>query len=363
MGRGNLLTPAAFVDQVLAPWRTPPVPPRGLVRPDAAYLPSSQRISPTIARRFRGLAWDLIVRSTADAGVRRQAMTAVETLLARVDGELVPGRPMREVADAEVVEIYCAIVRAVTGVRDPYAAVKRAYTAQALAHLPEIAAIVESAAEPAQRWQVAVSLGILGNAMDFADPLKRAQLETDGFDMRAELRRATALRYARGLDARAAFLAALRRAPRGDVLFLADNAGEIVFDLPLIRLWLAAGHPVTLVGKSVPCYNDVTADDLCALLQDRRVREYLGRRPPRVMAGGTRTIGLDLRRATPPLVLAWRRAAIVYAKGQGMVQTLRYAALTRDVFHAVQVKDPAYFHEGVRLRPGAACFLHTVPKS
>ncbi len=356
----SVLTPAAFVDQILAPWRTPPVPPPGLVRPGAAYLPSSQRMSPAIARRFRGLAWDLIVRSTGNADVRRRAMAAVEALLARVDGEAVPGRRMRDLADAEVVEMYCAVVRAVTGVRDPYAAVKRAYTAQALAHLPEIAAVVESVAAPAARWRVAISLGILGNAMDFADPLKRAELETDGFDMAAELRRALILRYARGLDARAEFLTALRRPPRGEVLFLADNAGEIVFDLPLIRLWLAEGRAVTFVGKSVPCYNDVTADDLRALLRDRRVRRYLGR-TPRVLAGGTRTIGLDLRRATPPLVRAWRHAALVYAKGQGMVQTLRYAPLTRDVFHAVQVKDPAYFYEGVRLHPGAACFLHTCP--
>ncbi|MBI4226848.1 MAG: DUF89 family protein [Candidatus Omnitrophica bacterium] len=363
----RVLTPAAFVDQVLVPWRTPPVPPPGLVRPGADYLPSSQLMSPAIARRFRGLAWDLIVRSTSQAGVRRRALAAVEALLARVDGEAAPGRRMREMADAEIVEMYCALVRAITGVADPYAAVKRAYTAQALAQLPAIAAVVESVATPAGRWRAAMSLGILGNAMDFADPLKRAELETGGFDMASELRRARTLRYARGLDARDAFLAALRRAPRGEVLFLADNAGEIVFDLPLIRLWLAAGRPVTLVGKSVPCYNDVTADDLRALLRDRRVWRYLSGTGDKlipgtglaVLAGGTRTIGLDLRRATPPLVRAWRRAAIVYAKGQGMVQTLRYAALTRDVFHAVQVKDPAYFHEGARLHPGAALFLHT----
>lgn len=343
------------VDQILAPWRHPPVPPAGLLRPGAAYLPSSQRMSPAIAVRFRGLARDLIDRSTTDDAIRRRAREVVEVLLARVDGEAVPGRPMRELADAEVVEMYCAIVRAVTGVADPYAAVKRQYTAAALDHLPAMIRLIE-AQPPARRWDVAISLGILGNAMDFADPRQQRQLDGGGFDMAAELARAETLAYAPGLDARAE----LHQAPQGPVLFLADNAGEIVFDLPLIRLWLLDGRAVTLVGKSVPCYNDLTADDLRALLAEPRVRDALGG-VPAVLAGGTMTIGLDLRRATPALVAAWPTAAIIYAKGQGMVQTLRYAPLLRDVFHAVQVKDPLYFHEGIPLHPGAACFLHTRP--
>lgn len=310
-------------------------------------------MSSIIAVRFRGLANDLIDRSTSEETVRRRALEAVELLLARTDGDAVPGRPMREMADAEIVEMYCAIVRAITGVEDPYATVKQQYTTMALEQLPAMAHVVDTQT-PDRRWDVAISLGILGNAMDFADPRQQCRMDGGGFDMSAELARAATLPYVEGLDARAD----LRRVPLGSVLFLADNAGEIVFDLPLIRLWQQEGRAVTVVGKSIPCYNDVTADDLRAFFTDTRVRDYLGRIPT-VLASGTQMIGVDLRRATPEFVEAWRAAAIVYAKGQGMVQTLRYAPLLRDVFHAVQVKDPLYFHEGVTLHPGDALFLHT----
>jgi len=365
--RCKVLSANTIVHQVLEPWQHPPMPPPAVVTPGAPYLPSSQLMLPATIVRFRGLAWDLIERSTDDPEIRARALAVVDALLARLDGEAVPGRPMRAMADAEVVEMYCELVRIVTDVRDPYAALKAEYNAQALAALPAIHEIVDRVADPEARLLAAINLGIMANAIDFADPTRRRHLETNGFDVAAELTGVAALRYVEGLDERPALARAMRAAPTGPVLFLADNAGEIIFDLPLIRLWLEQGRAVTLVGKSVPCYNDMTTEELVALCEDQTVRRYLGERAVRdrvrVIAGGTATIGLDLRRATDELVGAWSAAAIIYAKGQGMVQTLRYAPLTRDLFHAVQVKDPAYFHERVPVAAGDALFLHTQPTS
>ena len=369
MNRG-VRPPQTLVDELLTPWRQPPVPPAGLLLDGATYLPSSQRMSPEIGTRFRGLAWDLIERSTTDEGIRQRALAAVDELLGRVEGEVVPGRRMRDLADAEIVEMYCELVRVVTGVRDPYAALKRHYNEQALQFLPALQQVVAEPRDPEEQIRRAINLGIIGNAIDFADPTQKVRLDHHGFDMAKELRQAVALRYV--VDERSAFLAAWRGlSPQGTVpelLFLADNAGEIIFDLPLIKRWLSQGRRVTLVGKSVPCYNDLTAEELRELVTHPAVRGYLGQPAPldhgltgpvAVIPSGTATIGLDLRRATPELVAAWQRAAIIYAKGQGMLQTLRYAPLTREVFHAVQVKDPAYFHEGVPLKAGDALFLHT----
>lgn len=350
----------AFVDEVLVPFRAPPVPPAELVMDAAAYMPSSQRMAPPIAARFRGLAWDLIERSTDDPALRQRAADAVAVLLGRIDGDAVPGRRMRDLADAEVVEMYCELVRLATGVADPYAALKQAYNDEALRDLPQIHQAAARAGDAAARWAVAINLGILANAIDFADPTRKAHLDTNGFDLAAAVRQAAALRYV--IDERAAFLAAMAARP-GEAVFLADNAGEIVFDLPLIRLWLEQGRRVLLVGKSVPCYNDMTADDLEVFCRDPRAQAYLAPHGGRVavIASGTAMIGLDLRRATPALTEAWSRAAIIYAKGQGMLQTLRYAPLRHEVFHAVQVKDPAYFHERIPVKAGDALFLQTRP--
>lgn len=149
-----------------------------------------------------------------------------------------------------------------------------------------------------------------------------------------------------------------------------DNAGEIIFDLPLLRLLLDRGYRVILAGKALPHANDMTAGDLRALLRRRQVREYLGEdrvRRIQVIASGAAMSGMDLRRATRPLIQAWQRATVIYAKGQGMVETLRYdppprrglKRLSRPVFHALQVKTPEYFREPVELRRGDALFVRT----
>ncbi|MBI4313772.1 MAG: DUF89 family protein [Candidatus Omnitrophica bacterium] len=353
----------AFVDRTLVFFQNQPLPPKQLVVHPERYWPSSLKMSAANVARFQSLAWDLIERSTLDPHVRQQAQGAVDELMGRMDGEILPGRLMQECADSEIVEMYCELVRVVTNVADPYSALKSGYNSQALRYLPEMGKQIDSLANLQARFKTAISLGIIGNAIDFADPLRKAHLENHGFDIEQEFQKAEHLAYAHGLDARDSFLKQLRSQSNQLILFLVDNAGEIIFDMPLVRLLLSQGYSVVLAGKQIPCYNDMTAAELRALLVNPTLRNFFGSHIPyvSVVDSGTMMIGCDLRRATPELIEYWNRAGMVYAKGQGMLQTLRCAELTRDVFHAVQVKDPAYFHEGVELKAGDALFLRTRP--
>ncbi len=45
------------------------------------------------------------------------------------------------------------------------------------------------------------------------------------------------------------------------VLYLADNAGEVFFDLPLVR-WMRQWASVAYVVKAAPVQNDVTLEDV-----------------------------------------------------------------------------------------------------
>lgn len=352
-----------FVDAVLAPFHAVPEPPPGLAV--AGYSPLGVPVDETWIPILQRFSEGEIVRATSREAVRGKAREAVEEFLSRIDGEVVPGRPLRGMPDNVAIEMMLELMRVATGTMDPYAALKQEYNELALAHLNEMGDMVTASDNPVQ---TAIALGIIGNAIDFAAAEQRAVLERDGFAFQKEVQRAPKLPFV--LDQRSDFLAALEAHPTGEVLFLIDNAAEIVFDLPLIKLLLQQGRRVMVAGKSLPHANDMTADDLRALFADPRVQRFLG--PGRkanqlwVIASGSAMTGLDLRRATPELAAAWRRAPIIYAKGQGMIETLRYSPLLRDVFHAVMVKDSRYFHEmgpnsqELPLKRGDVLFLHTL---
>lgn len=50
-----------------------------------------------------------------------------------------------------------------------------------------------------------------------------------------------------------------------NVLYLTDNAGEVVFDLLLIEKLKDMGKRVVMASKSEPILNDVTAEELCSM--------------------------------------------------------------------------------------------------
>lgn len=359
---GGTLSAKDFVGRVLQPFQSPRNPDKELVPTGADYVPGSlfwRDADGPMRGKIREIAVDHVERSTADSAVRSRTLEAVDHLFGHRDGEVVYGRPMEEMTDDELIEMALELIRVATGVADPYAQLKADFNEQALAVLPAAWQIIEQVSDPKERLKRAIGLGILGNAIDFADPDQRKRL-SQGFDMEAEIQRVVSLTYR--LDAREEFLEVLDRFPQGEILFLVDNAGEIVFDLPLIRIFLEEGHRVTIGGKSLPHANDMTEDDLIALFRRPDVRRFLGEESlfqTEIIATGTAMPGLNLRWATPKLVAAWKRAAVIYAKGQGMVATLRYNRLIRDVFHATLVKSAAYFREAIPVHVGDALFLHT----
>ena len=137
-------------------------------------------------------------------------------------------------------------LRELTGNADPYAAVKTRFNEMALAMLPELRARIAAAEDP---FAAAVRLAITGNIIDFGP--KGNVTEADA---REAIARALTEPLHGDMDA---FRAAVEAA--GDILYLADNAGEIVFDRALIER-LPAGR-VTVAVRGGPVINDATVED------------------------------------------------------------------------------------------------------
>lgn len=204
------------------------------------------------------------------------------------------------------------LLRQFTGVADPYRKAKQRFTALALFLLPEFAGLVRHAHDP---FAAAVRLAIAGNVID---------LGAKGGLGEAEV--AAALR--RALDEPpAGDLEGFRRAVAGAarILYLADNAGEIVFDRLLLEQ-LPAGR-VTVAVRGAPVLNDATREDAGMAGLDVLAE---------VIDNGSDAPGTLLADCSADFLRRFQAADVIIAKGQGNYESL--ADAVPGVFFLFRVK-------------------------
>ncbi len=203
------------------------------------------------------------------------------------------------------------IVRQETGARDPYRAAKARSTEEALALYPWMKQLLADADD---RLDTAVRLSIAGNIIDMA-----ADAE---YDLKEEVRRV--LREPFGIDDGETFRAALDDAEA--VLYLADNAGETVFDRLLIE---TIDRPVIYAVKGHPTINDATVEDAQAAGVDQ-VAE--------LMSNGSDAPGTVLEACSEGFRRTYEEADLIIAKGQANYETLTEEGPR--VFFLLQTKCP-----------------------
>lgn len=96
-----------------------------------------------------------------------------------------------------------------------------------------------------------------------------------------------------------------------EVLYLADNAGEVYFDLPLLE-YLGKRARVGYVVKERPVQNDLSVQDL----------ERAGIRVPVEVIPSPVTVGFYLNRVSTKLRRRFEHADVIVAKGMGHYETL-----------------------------------------
>jgi uncharacterized protein with ATP-grasp and redox domains len=203
------------------------------------------------------------------------------------------------------------IVRQEVGDDDPYRAAKEVSTRQALALYPRMKALLAGADDP---LEVAVRMSIAGNIIDLA-PARE-------YDLWGAVERVLAQPFA--IDDRAALRGALSRARR--VLYLADNAGETVFDRLLIE---TLALPVSYAVKGGPILNDATRQDALAAGIDRAAE---------IVSTGSDAPGTILDRCSEGFRRLYDEAELIVAKGQANYETLSDEG--PDVFLLLQTKCP-----------------------
>ncbi len=136
------------------------------------------------------------------------------------------------------------ILRGYSGIDDPYKEEKHISNLQALELVPKLEEIIRQSADP---FVTAIRLAIAGNVIDFA--------VHQSFDLEATIGKALTDPFA--ADHTEELKSAVKKA--SSILYLGDNAGEIVFDKLFIR---TMNHKnVTFAVRGMPIINDATLED------------------------------------------------------------------------------------------------------
>jgi hypothetical protein len=193
--------------------------------------------------------------------------------------------------------------------KDIFAHIKQRSNRFALRLYPKLKQKVDAAGDP---LLAALKLAAAGNVIDYGTQHR--------FDAKHELDNFLKMKFA--IFDYLRFKRELKKA--GWILYLADNAGEIVFDRALIE---KLQKPVTVAVRSRPIINDATLADakFCGL--DRIAR---------VIRSGADTPGTLLEHCSAEFRKLFVRAPLVISKGQGNYEALEGCG--RNVFYLFKVK-------------------------
>jgi len=162
------------------------------------------------------------------------------------------------VTSPEIIERVMHKINLAAGNPDPFYAEKAEINQRLLEMVPFLNGLIDTAADP---LYVAVKLAIIGNSIDFMTPRAASELE-------ATLTQK--LEIALAEDTFAAFRNQLARSKR--VLYLGDNAGEIVFDKILIKtIRRHYDLKIIFVVRNLPTLNDATLKEARSVGIDRIV--------------------------------------------------------------------------------------------
>jgi len=227
--------------------------------------------------------------------------------------KIIEGASLDEVP-ARTTTLIHRVLREETGV-DPYKQVKETYTRIALDKLPVLRRI---AAGSTDRLECGARAAIAGNVIDF------------GIYESIDLDRSIEESFRLPLDEAAyrIFARAVQEARR--ILYLCDNAGEIVFDRILLETLRDRGKEVIAVVKGSPVINDATREDAHAAGLHECAR---------VMDNGNDGIGTLLETCSPQFMDEYRSADLIISKGQANYETLVQSRDKR-IFFLFKVKCP-----------------------
>ena len=246
--------------------------------------------------------------ATDDEAVQRKVINAVSGMI--------PGLPL-DLKPPEAVQQAYRIIGEITGKNDPFHQSKVEANRAVLAIYPRLQKLVQDSAD---RLFIACNLAIAGNSIDLGPKFEYGSIES--------IIDAAACPLPLAINEYDQFWSSLNTCQR--ILYLGDNAGEIVFD----RLFIEEINRVRkldiyFVVRDSPVINDVTMDDALAVGMDNVAK---------VISNGSDAPATILSQCSEELQHLFHSADIIIAKGQGNYESLE--GEDGNIFFMLRVKCP-----------------------
>jgi len=246
---------------------------------------------------------DAVRMVTSDEAVHEQLLREVLEMLSGMDLQQSP---------PQMAQLIHRRIRQLSGEGDPYRRAKERLNRLALDVYPQLERRVQEAPEP---LEVAARLAIAGNIMD---------LGVDNHLSDERIHEAIDHALDAPLDADLPEFAEVVEGATS-ILYLADNAGEIVFDRLLIEQ--LPREKVIVAVKGSPIINDATMSDARAAGLTELVE---------VIDNGSDAPGTILADCSEAFRQRFDQADVVIAKGQGNYETL--SDVDKDIYYILNAK-------------------------
>jgi len=204
------------------------------------------------------------------------------------------------------------LIKRITGNNDPYKRIKRLSNEKALKLLPYARKLVEEGYTQQDRFKKACLCAMVGNIMEFDIPGHKFTFNS----LRKDFREAGKDLVINDIDK---IYELAKKAHT--VLYLTDNAGEIVFDTLLVEQLKNMGVTVIVGVKGGPIINDATLEDAEA--------SGMNKVADKLITTGTDAVGLVLKEFSAEFLNSYNSVDVVFAKGMGYAETLTEYKLKR----------------------------------
>ena len=245
--------------------------------------------------------------TTDDENIHRQVLNSVASLIPTLSLNITP---------PEVGQQVYRIVGDITGNKDPFRKMKGQANQLALSLYPRLKKAVADSDDP---LLTACKLAIAGNSIDLGPGPSYGDLNCI-----VEAALASPL----SIDDYHEFRDSVNNRQR--ILYLGDNAGEIVFDRILIEeLRQIKALDIDFVVREKPIINDATLSDAISVGMDKVAR---------IISSGSDAPGTILSQCSPQMLTLYHSADIIIAKGQGNYESLN--GEQKNIFFFLKAKCP-----------------------
>jgi len=274
--------------------------------------------------------WETIKRATKDEKLRIKAVIELFRFLAdEFSDEAVP---------AWIGSKKDRLIREITGNPDPYMEVKAKDNERALKLLPLVRTAVNSKPEGYERFREACKVAVIGNA---ADP----DILGHEYDVSSVISLLSHEDFAIDHIKNAYYLVQGKK-----VMIIADNAGEIAFDIILVEQLKKMGCKVVVAVKAKPILNDATIEDAFVVGMNEVA--------DKLITTGSDVIGLFLNAVSGEFLAELELCDVIIAKGMGCYESITEQEIEKPVLILFKAKcDPVAEDVGVRRGDNVAVLI------